>query len=157
MQVESKKHLMALKKKEVPIIELVAGRGGLEEGVSFLKNSYQSNLSIEKENNAPLSPELKRFTGQRNDRIGVQLPGEAATIVTSHVSKYGHYLMRCEPDLCQSVIVLKAARIKMIPDNYLYYGPRTAHLYQLGDAFMPYLVFLRCTSCRRNLRKSDKL
>ena len=55
-----------MKKKEVPIIDLFAGPGGLGEGFSSLKNSFVIKLSIEKDENAHQTLELRSFARQFN-------------------------------------------------------------------------------------------
>ena len=127
---------------------------GIGEGVSSLGNSLDGKLSIKKEKNFPLSSELKRFAG-RNHSFTVQLCGEATTTLTSHISKDGHDLMHSSPDLCRSLTVHEAALILALPDNYLFYGQRTVHFNQVGDAVQPCLALLGCTADKRNLLKSD--
>ncbi len=69
-----------------------------------------------------------------NDRFRVQRWNAAASTVTSHISKDGHYTPSPEPTQCRSLPIREPSRLQTFSDNYHFCAPFIAQHVKVDNA-----------------------
>jgi DNA (cytosine-5)-methyltransferase 1 len=129
-------HESRLHRRDDLVRYLFVSAYGVAHGESPKLKDFPEELLPEHKNAARARETHELF----DDRFRVQLAHTAATTVTSHLAKDGHYCIHHDPSQCRSWTVREAARIQTFPDNYFFEGTRTQQYVQVGNAVPPLLA-----------------
>jgi DNA (cytosine-5)-methyltransferase 1 len=81
-------------------------------------------------------------SGNFKDRFRTLIKDKPSWTVLSHLAKDGHSFIHPDPIQCRSITPREAARIQTFPDNYFFFGGRSAIFKQIGNAVPPWLARL---------------